>query len=348
MEPYYTPPSGRGQQPDFRYGRRGALAGILLFASRHPTLRYASFCRFSRYSISTLLLFCMKNILLVLLLVLGTGSTQAQKPLRYRNWQLVFLDDFDTYRSVADMEARGPWKFTPDNQRTLIGNPLEDEYYDSRNVELHDGNLHLIARPLAEPRPYPFKTADGRDTLKLLHYESGWIDLRPDFRPNPATGDTARWPGNRGFELGLFEIRCRQGGGLGTWPAFWLYAGPTEIDVFEGGDSREVSNNIHYSTNSSPYRAKGFRYTYQGHPDLTQGFHTFSVVWTKEAVTYYLDRKWLRTVPASEIPTYPALVDVIANQAVNNFALTETWPGTPEQRQSAFVIDYIKVYKPRP
>ncbi|RSK47392.1 glycoside hydrolase family 16 protein [Hymenobacter rigui] len=291
----------------------------------------------------------MKKLLALLILLQTVQFTvQAQKPLRYRNWQLVFQDDFDTYRSVADMEARSPWKFTPDNERTLVGNPTEDQYYDSRNVELHDGTLHLIARPLPAPITYPFKTTDGRDTTKLLHYESGWIDLRSDFPTNTALGDTSRWPGNRGFELGLFEIRCKLGGGLGTWPAFWLYAGPTEIDVFEGGDPREASNNIHYSTKSTPYRAKGFRYTYPGPTDLMQGFHTFSVVWTKEAVTYYLDRKWLRTVPASEIPTYPAPVDIIANQAVNNFALPDTWPGgVPGQRQSAFIIDYIKVYKAR-
>lgn len=287
----------------------------------------------------------MKKLLaLFILLQTVQPSAQAQKPLRYRDWQLVFLDDFDTYRDIADMEARSPWQFTPDNYRTLVGNKMEDEYYDRRNAELHDGNLHLTARPLAEPMEYRY-SIDGRDTMKLLHYESGWINLKPTFHPNPALGDTARWEGNRGFQYGLFEIRCKLGGGLGTWPAFWLSSGPTEIDIFEGGDPREVSNNIHFSSSTEPYRAKEFHYRYPGSTDLTQGFHTFSVIWTAEAVTYYLDRKWLRTVPATEIPTYAAPTDIIANQAVTNYATPGLWPGLPDQRQSTLVIDYIKVYK---
>lgn len=288
----------------------------------------------------------MKKLLALFILLQTIQPTaQAQKPLRYRDWQLVLLDDFDTYRDVPDLQARSPWKLTPDNYRTLIGNADEDEYYDPRNVELHDGTLHLIARPLPEPLEYRYSVA-GRDTLKLLHYESGWLNLKAEFQPNEALGDTARWAGNRGFQYGLFEIRCKLGGGLGTWPAFWLYSGPTEIDIFEGGDPRKASNNIHYNSPNEPIRTTAFEYTYLGATDLVQGFHTYSVVWTKEAVTFYLDRKWLRTVPASEVPTSAAPADIIANQAVTNYATPATWPGgTPDKRESRLIIDYIKVYK---
>jgi Glycosyl hydrolases family 16 len=290
----------------------------------------------------------MKN-LLVLLILLPTihPAARAQKPLRYRDWQLVLLEDFDTYRDVADLQARSPWKLTPDTYRTLINNPHESEYYDPRNVELHEGNLHLIARPLPEPLQYRYSVA-GRDTMKLLRYESGWLNLKAEFRANEALGDTARWAGNRGFQYGLFEIRCRQGGGAGTWPAFWLYSGPTEIDVFEGGLPQRFSNNLHYRPAQQPPQQLMRDFTHARQPDLEQGFHTYSVVWTKEAVTFYLDRKWLRTVPAAQVPSYPAPADIIANQAVVDYATPATWPaGTPERRESHLVIDYIKVYKRR-
>ncbi len=40
--------------------------------------------------------------------------------------------------------------------------------------------------------------------------------------------------------------------------------------------------------------------------DLAADFHVFSVVWSAQEVTYYLDRKRLRTVATSRIPTHPA------------------------------------------
>ena len=282
----------------------------------------------------------------LLALLLLSLPTEAQRRLRYRDWQLVLLDDFDTYRDVADLQARSPWKLLPDGYRTIVSNAGEDQYYDPRAVELHDGNLHLVARPLPEPLPYPFRLG-GRDTLKLLHFESGCLTLKRDLAAQTGLGDTAHWPGNRGFQYGLFEIRCRLGGGAGTWPAFWLYSGPTEIDVFESTNSRKFSNNVHYQPANTPsqYREASFEVPRGG--DLAEDFHTFSVVWTPQAVTFYLDRRWLRTVPATELPTFPAPANIIVNQAVLAGANASSWPGLPGQRHSTLVIDYIKVYKAR-
>ncbi|MFD2784904.1 glycoside hydrolase family 16 protein [Hymenobacter rubripertinctus] len=279
-------------------------------------------------------------------LLLLAAPASAQKRLRYRDWQLVWLEDFDTYRDVADMQVRSPWKFTPDTYRTLIGNAREDEYYDQRALELHEGNLHLVARPLPEPLAYRYSVA-GRDTVKILHFESGWLSLKPALQPRRDWGDTARWPGNRGVQYGLFEIRCRLGGGAGTWPAFWLYSGPTEIDVLESISSRSFSNNVHWNPSNGPARSRQAEFQARGGADLTADFHTYAVSWTAAAVTFYLDGRRLRTVPATELPTFPAPADIIVNQAVVAGAPFNTWPGLPGQRQSALIVDYIKVYKPR-
>lgn len=288
----------------------------------------------------------LRYLLLPLLLLLLSGpAAEAQRRLRYDDWQLVFIEDFDTYRDVADMAARSPWQFTPDASPTIVGNRDEDEWYDLAAVSLRDGHMHLTARPLPEPRTFHFKNAD-RDTLKQLHFESGWLSLKPDFVTNPALGDTVRWAGNRGFEYGLFEIRCRFGGGAGTWPAFWLFNGPTEIDVFEGGASHEYSNNLHNSR-ETPAQAEQAFYKLPPWKDLSADFHVFSVIWTASEVTFYFDRRRLRTVPASRIPTYPAPATIIVNQAVLSYADLATWPLGPNGRYSSLVVDYIKVYKPR-
>ncbi len=272
---------------------------------------------------------------------------RGQQRLEYRNWQLVFHDDFNTYRNVADMAARGPWQFTPNEYRTLINNAYEDEYYDSTGIELHKGYLHLVARPLPKPMVYRYRAA-GRDTAKLLHYRSGWITIKNEIPANPARGDTARWPGNQGFQHGLFEIRCKQSTGTGLWPAFWLYSGPTEIDVFEGETPRRASNNVHYLP-QDPVRRRVLQqvYDYTQPVDLAQGFHTYSVVWTPTEVSFYLDRKLLRTVPAAQVPTYAGPANIIANQAVVNIADPSTWPGPSGQKRAPLIIDYIKVYKSR-
>ena len=250
------------------------------------------------------LLFCLSLLL--------AGPADAQKRLRYRDWQLVWLEDFDTYRDVADMQARSPWKFPPDTYSTLIGNAGEDEYYDQRAVELHEGNLHLVARPLPEPLAYQY-SVEGRDTVKILHFESGWLSLKSDFEPHLEWGDTARWPGNRGVQYGLFEIRCRLGGGDGFWPAFWLYNGATEIDVLESTDDRRFSNNVHWNPSDGHGRYQQAEFQARGGADLTAGFHTYAVSWTDKAVTFYLDGRRLRTVPATDLPTLAAPADIIVN-----------------------------------
>ncbi|HLK98493.1 MAG TPA: glycoside hydrolase family 16 protein, partial [Hymenobacter sp.] len=251
------------------------------------------------------------------------------------------------YRDMADMAVNGPWQFTPSPYRTLIGNQYEDEYYDSTAVELHNGDLHLVARPLPEPLLYHYQT-NGRDTSKLLHYRSGWIALKKDFPTNPALGDTARWPGNIGFQHGLFEIRCKLSPGSGLWPAFWLYSGPTEIDVLEGYGARKASNNVIYVP-KPPEKTQSLQdiYDYTQPIDLTQDFHTYSAIWTATEVSFYLDRQLLRTVPVTLVPTYPGPVTVIANQAVLSEANPNTWLGPPGQKHAPLIIDYIKVYKPR-
>ncbi|SES88371.1 glycoside hydrolase family 16 protein [Hymenobacter actinosclerus] len=282
-------------------------------------------------------------LLLAFLLLLPGPTAEAQRRLRYNKWQLVFLEDFDTYRDVADMAARSPWQFSPDGAPTLVGNRYEDQYYDQAAVSLRDGYAYLTARPLPAPRTYAFQV-DGRDTLKQLHFESGWLSLKPGFGANPALGDTARWPGNQGFQYGLFEIRCRFGGGAGTWPAFWLYSGPTEIDVFEGDAGRSYSNNVHDNRNS-PARFDQGSEQLPAWQDLSTDFHVFSAVWTPTEVSFYFDRRWQRTVPASRLPTFPAPATVIVNQAVLSYANAATWPVGPDGPYSSLVVDYIKVYK---
>jgi len=286
-------------------------------------------------------------LLLASLLWGSVGDVHAQRRLSYRKWQLVFSDDFDTYRNVADMAARGPWEFTPGEYRTLINNQYEDSYYDSAALQLANGSLHMVAQPLPEPIVYKYHY-QGRDSSKVLHYLGGWLTLKEDFATNALLGDTSRWTGNKGFQYGLFEIRCKLSPGTGLGPAFWLYSGPTEIDVLEAEHPRKASNNVHYVP-KDPTQNKALQqiYDYKEPVDLAQDFHTYSAVWTATEVSFYLDRQLLRTVTTDQVPTVAAPAILIANMGVSSYADTNTWPGELGQKKAPFVIDYIKVYKSR-
>ena len=132
------------------------------------------------------------------------------------------------------------------------------------------------------------------------------------------------------------------------WPAFWVYNGPTEIDVLEGENSRKASNNVIYVP-QDPTQARSSQdiYAYTQPVDLAQDFHIYSVIWTATKVSFYLDRRLLRTVSTAQVPTVGAPGIIIANQAVVSYANPSTWPGLPGQKYAPLVIDYIKVYKPR-
>ena len=297
----------------------------------------------------------MRIIFLIIsfLLLNSLLPAQAQRRLSYKPWQLTFADEFDTYASVADMARRSAWQFWPDAFRLLVGNRYENQYYDSTQVSLHDGLLYLTAEPLDSPLVYRYQL-NGADSVRLLHYKSGWLSFRPDFWTRLGLGDGSQWETNRGFAYGLFEIRCRLAPGAGTWPAFWLYSGPSEIDIFEGGDEpyvtkRANSNNVQYlPQDPTQSRASQFFYRQDSGADLTADFHTYSATWTPARVTFFLDGKRIRTVEAAQVPTATSPATVIANLAILSYANPATWPQTPAGPRTALVIDYIRVYKPRP
>ena len=293
------------------------------------------------------------NLLISLLLLSSLLPARAQRRLSYKPWQLTFADEFDTYASVADMARRSVWQFWPDAFRTLVGNRYENQYYDSTQVSLRDGLLYLTAAPLDSPLVYHYRL-NGADSVKTLRFKSGWISFRQDFWTRLHLGDGSQWATNRGFAYGLFEIRCKLAPGAGTWPAFWLYSGPSEIDIFEGGDDiyvskRANSNTVHYQpADKAQWQANQFLYRKDSGADLTEKFHIYSATWTPERVTFFLDGKRIRTVEAALVPTATSPATVIANLAVLSYADPATWPSTPEGPRTAMVIDYIRVYKQRP
>jgi hypothetical protein len=157
------------------------------------------------------------------------------------------------------------------------------------------------------------------------------------------------------FQYGYFETRMKWPAGHGSWPGFWLYSyqhandsnacttQAGEIDVMEGQGSEPNAwyGTVHSNTNGcSPSDNQNDNNWQDAHVDLTQGFHTYAVLWTSTTVTWYLDG-----VKTHSAPTYAT-----DNQPM--FLLLQEWTGgwtydpdatTPDPLDNQ--IDYVTVWQ---
>ena len=231
----------------------------------------------------------------------------------------TFRDDFDAFDIYA-----GPW--TPHfahnayddwRARTLAAN-------DERQIYVDPAYAGSGGRPLGLD---PFAPADGvlglvarrtpRAALARLRgrpYVSGMISSRSSFLQ----------------KHGFFEVRARLPQGAGLWPAFWLLAPggwPPEIDVMEARGNPGYAVHVHW-VEDGVNRASGCEIPL---PDAGAAFHDYGVLWTPEAIAFYLDRQpvaWIRAKPGFDRPMY-----LLANLAVGG------WAGEPDE-STAFPATY--------
>lgn len=142
-------------------------------------------------------------------------------------------------------------------------------------------------------------------------------------------------------EYGYFEMRAQVSNAYGTNNAFWLMPmsgpWPPEIDVTEvlGRDPKtDFMTNHTDSTNPTSY---GGTTTAGG--DLSQGYHTYGLMWTPTTLTFYLDgvaRYTTATQPDEHQPMY-----LLATLGVGG-----SWPGNPDPSgySADMKIDYIRAY----
>ncbi len=102
-------------------------------------------------------------------------------------------------------------------------------------------------------------------------------------------------------KYGYFEIRSKIPVGSAVWPAFWMLADdggwPPEIDVMEGRGERpgDLVMTTHWRTPpaTGSVVSCGFDFSL---PDASINFHDYGVLWTRDRLVYFIDRK-----PVSDI-----------------------------------------------
>ncbi|MGY2133122.1 glycoside hydrolase family 16 protein [Hymenobacter sp. HD11105] len=292
------------------------------------------------------------------------GSSQAQGFLMMpdtsqpdNKWRLVFADEFDNA-----VHTTASWSFSHYPNRRANN---KHECYDTRPLGVNQA-LRLVVeegrsmmRITAQKSPHSFECDDV-----LRTYTSGMLRLKYD---SIRDGNTGGEPFT--IRRGLIEVRCRlprytktptYPAGFaaaygGSTAALWLYNYDMECDVFEGNDGATPFSITYHNWNSPSAPAHQwwtashqYQTLYPGPPPLEEPFHTYSLVWSEDQISWFLDGRELATLHGTDHASIPRLIEegvtTYFGRAAQVLLTLEVSEATFEQAD--FDIDYVRIYKP--
>ncbi len=183
--------------------------------------------------------------------------------------------------------------------------------------------------------------------------ENGYLIITAKKDGDKYTSTRIATSGKKEFKYGYIESRVKLPSGYGIWPAFWMLGANIkqvgwplsgEIDIMEyiGREPHTIYTTLHTQATHGDHASS--KKTDVG--KIEEGFHTFGVNWTKDAMTFYVDGKEVYTYNPEDknVENWPfdQPFYILINMAVGgNF-------GGPEVDDSIFpleyVVDYVKVY----
>ena len=146
-------------------------------------------------------------------------------------------------------------------------------------------------------------------------------------------------------QYGYFELRAKFPAVAGTLPAFWLlnkealsrHAPAAEIDVVESYMIAPAYINTTLHDWAPPVRTLSHHLARVA--DLSDGFHTFGMLWTATTMTFSCDGKVIDTEPTPAVmkqPYYPII----------DLGLGGGWPTKGMPPYADMIIRYVRVYAP--
>jgi beta-glucanase (GH16 family) len=227
-------------------------------------------------------------------------------------WKLTFDPSFSgTQPSTGTWATCYDWATSPSVGCT--NNPTkEKEWYVPSQVNVSGGTLNLVAKQEST------QGTSSSGAAQTYTCRSGMVTSKPGFN----------------FTYGLIQISAKLPYGPGLWPALWLAATndqwPPELDIMEHWYS-EPQMKVYDHTIGTKYL---------GGPvptpaDLSAGFHTYSLLWTKDRVTWYLD--------GTQVFTTTSYVPQQAMYFIANVADDSTAAGACT---GTMQIQSVKVYQP--
>ncbi|MCD1144979.1 glycoside hydrolase family 16 protein [Kocuria sp. LUK] len=247
----------------------------------------------------------------------GVGSHPGPNPK-----QGILLDDgFDGNTLGASTWNTCHW--WQDRGCTIVTNN-ELEWYLPEQVQVSDGALHMTAERSE------ISASNGRD----YDFASGMVTTGPPAHDMPSKLQ---------FTYGKVEVRFQVPSGRGLWPAIWLLPASEdsrpEIDMLEvtGEDTGRLIMHLHPKDRSAPPIRKDY-FLPEGR-SLADGWHTISLDWSPNKLTYLLDGKQVWQVLGKQVPDEPMYL-------VMNLAVGGSYPGNPDKNTTfpaVFKIDRVRI-----
>lgn len=158
-------------------------------------------------------------------------------------------------------------------------------------------------------------------------------------------------------KYGRFTARIKIPGGEGVWPAFWMlnanlfhgvpWPNGGEIDVFEniGREPSTIWGSLHgpgYSGGNALHAS----FTLPGGQSFASAYHTFTVDWGPDSITWYVDGVAYEHRSPADTGTNPWVANdpffMILNLAIGGY-----WPGSPDANSvfpKKMLVDYVRVF----
>lgn len=258
--------------------------------------------------------FTMNSTSFIPSIVLGVGLTtaalaQSNQPSEFlppaptgRQWKLVWHDEFD-----GDKLDESKWNRLGDSKR-------RDGFWIKDNAYVNgQGSLLLRTRK------------DGD------RFTSGAVNTQGKFE----------------HAFGYYVARCQMPKQPGHWPAFWLMTpgvskigndgrDGTEIDISEiPWRDGQLTSNLHWDGYGKEHKSAGTKFTI---PGITEGWHTFGLLWRPDEYVFYVDGKetWRSAAGGvSQVPEFLKLTEEIGK-----------WGGdiTKAELPDYFEVDYVRIY----
>jgi len=272
----------------------------------------------------------MKIKLIFLLISLSIFSLNAQ------NWQLVWEDNFDG----SDLDStKWEHEYGTGAQYGLWGwGNGELQHYQSQNTTLNNGIAKI------EVREEPGGIIESFWN-QASYYSSSKITTSGKFD----------------FRYGKVEARIKTIDGQGFWPAFWMlpvngsWPCDGEIDIMEQWGNPYLTNQTSGAAHigTCPYSSSTHFYEtsskYISIGSYADNFHTFSIIWNEDIITWYVDDIELFSLNPSSFWSIPSQSGWPFNSnewyLMINLAITSSGPDANTVFPNQIEIDYVRVYQ---
>lgn len=155
------------------------------------------------------------------------------------------------------------------------------------------------------------------------------------------------------FQYGRVEVRARFDCVQGCWPAIWMlpvrggWPAGGEIDILEHLNfDKKVYQTLHLNGDNGNHRSIGAQPVLKGD---TEGYHTYAVEWTPEAITFYLDGEQTGRYDKSLSAHWPFDDENHEFYLLIDQQVEGAWAGkadrdTLRKKGAALEVDYVKIY----